>query len=100
MTAPFITVGARPRLCRIQPIMPVVVDLPLVPPTAMPVGAALNRRARSWGRVICLVPRRRAAWTSGTVSATAADVTSSRFGLVMDGKGVGSGKGGAGGLNY
>ena len=35
ITAPFITVGSRPSACRIQPIMPVVVDLPLVPATPM-----------------------------------------------------------------
>ena len=35
ITAPFITVGCRPARCRIQPIMPVVVDLPLVPATPM-----------------------------------------------------------------
>ena len=33
MIAPFMIVGSRPACCRIQPIMPVVVDLPLVPPT-------------------------------------------------------------------
>ena len=32
--------------------MPVTVDLPLVPPTAIPVSAALNRRASSSARVI------------------------------------------------
>ncbi len=46
MTAPFITVGSCPACLRIQPIMPVVVDLPLVPPTAMPRGLALNSSAK------------------------------------------------------
>src|SRR6476661_2175094 len=34
MTAPFITVGWRWQAWRIHPIIPVTVDLPLVPPTA------------------------------------------------------------------
>ena len=34
ITAPFITVGWRWQAWRIQPIIPVTVDLPLVPPTA------------------------------------------------------------------
>src|SRR3712207_7831314 len=45
ITAPFITVGSSPACCRIHPIMPVVVDFPLVPPTAMAVPAALNSRS-------------------------------------------------------
>jgi hypothetical protein len=36
ITAPFMTVGSRPALWRIQPIIPVVVDFPLVPATPMP----------------------------------------------------------------
>ncbi len=47
ITAPFITVGSRPVAFRIQPIMPVVVDLPLVPATPMLEGAALNSSASS-----------------------------------------------------
>ena len=59
--APFMMVGSRPASCRIQPIMPVVVDLPLVPPTAMLCGAALNSWASSSARRITGTPRRRAA---------------------------------------
>ena len=33
MSAPFMIVGLLPARCRIQPIMPTVVDLPLVPAT-------------------------------------------------------------------
>ena len=55
--------------------MPVVVDLPLVPPTAMLCGAALNSWASSSARRITGTPRRRADCTSGTVSSTAAEVT-------------------------
>jgi hypothetical protein len=75
ITAPFMIVGSRPAASRIQPIMPVVVDFPLVPPTAMPSGAALNSRASSSARRSAGMPSRRAATTSGTVSSTAAEVT-------------------------
>ncbi len=75
ITAPFMIVGSRPAACKIQPIMPVVVDLPLVPPTAMLSGAALNSSASSSARVVMVAPTRRAACTSGTVSSTAAEVT-------------------------
>ena len=75
MIAPFMIVGSRPACCRIQPIMPVVVDLPLVPPTAMLCGAALKSWASNSARRITGTPSRRAACTSGTVSSTAADVT-------------------------
>ena len=49
ITAPFITVGWRWSAWRIQPIMPVTVDLPLVPPTATLRCAALSNWARSCG---------------------------------------------------
>ena len=59
ITAPFMTVGSRPASCRIQPIMPVTVDLPLVPPTAMPRGAALNSCGEQLGaRLILAQPTR------------------------------------------
>ena len=82
ITAPFMTVGSRPVACRIQPIMPVVVDLPLVPATPMALGAALNSSASSSARSISRARTRRAACTSGTVSSTAADVTTIVSGLV------------------
>jgi hypothetical protein len=72
ITAPFMTVGSRPARCRIQPIIPVVVDLPLVPPMAMLRGAALKSAASSSARVVIFAPSRRAACTSGTLSSTAA----------------------------
>ncbi|MEJ1968200.1 MAG: hypothetical protein WDN03_06110 [Rhizomicrobium sp.] len=75
ITAPFITVGSSPAWCRIQPIMAVVVDLPLVPATPTAPGESLNSSARSSARSIVLAPTRRAAWTSGTVSSTAAEAT-------------------------
>jgi len=75
ITAPFMMVGSRPARCRTHPAMPVVVDLPLVPPMAMPVGAALNSSANSSARVMRASPSRAAARTSGTVSSTAADAT-------------------------
>ena len=76
ITAPFITVGSRPARCRIQAIMPVVVDLPLVPATptrdgrgveqlGQQLGAGHDARRRRGGR----------AWTSGTVSSTAPEAT-------------------------
>ena len=49
ITAPFMTVGWRWSAWRIQPIMPVTVDLPLVPPTATLVCAALSSLASSCG---------------------------------------------------
>ncbi len=55
--------------------MPVTVDLPLVPPTAMPSGAALNSSASSSGRAIRGAPSSAARTTSGTVSSIAAEVT-------------------------
>ena len=65
-----------PARCRIQPIMPVVVDLPLVPATPMLRRAALNSSASSCGAGDQAgAPTRRAACTSGTVSSTAAEVT-------------------------
>ena len=75
ITAPFTIVGARPRSCRIQPIIPVVVDLPQVPPIAMPWDAALNIPASNSARVVRAAPTRPAARTSGTVASTAADAT-------------------------
>ena len=69
-------VGSRPASCMIQPSMPVTVDLPLVPPTAMPVSAALNRVASSSARVMRGQPSSRARTTSGTVSSIAAEATS------------------------
>ena len=81
ITAPFITVGSRWQAWRIQPIMPVTVDLPLVPPTATLRCAALNSSASNSGRVSArsaeLVGART---TSGTVSSTAAEVTSDLLG--------------------
>ena len=75
ITAPFITVGSRPTACRIQPIMPVTVDLPLVP--AMPIGSslALNRVLSSSARLIRAQPSRVAVTISATVSSTAAEAT-------------------------
>src|SRR3546814_12516310 len=51
MTAPFITVGRAPARSRIQPIMPVTVDLPLVPPMPIARSAALNSAALRSARV-------------------------------------------------
>ena len=42
MSAPFMIVGLFPARCRIQPIMPTVVDLPLVPATPTPKAAAVE----------------------------------------------------------
>ena len=75
ITAPLTMVGSCPASDRIQPIIPVVVDLPLVPPTAMLRAAPLNRSAKSSARVIRVAPTLNAAATSGTVSSTAADAT-------------------------
>ncbi len=75
ITAPLTMVGRRPVACRIQPIIPVVVDLPLVPATPMPMGAALNRSASKSARDIRRIPRRFAARTSGTVSSMAVEAT-------------------------
>ena len=75
ISAPFTIVGFLPARCRIQPIMPVVVDFPLVPATPMPQTDGLNSSARSFARVVTAAPMRRAACTSGTVSSTAAEVT-------------------------
>ena len=40
ISAPFMTVGSRPAAARMDAIMPVVVDLPLVPATPIRTGAA------------------------------------------------------------
>ena len=52
MSAPFMIVGLLPARCRIQPIMPTVVDLPLVPATPTLKPARLNscgeQLARGW----------------------------------------------------
>jgi hypothetical protein len=76
MTAPFITVGWRWQAWRIHPIIPVTVDLPLVPPTATLRCASLSNFARNSGRVKWARRSSRARTTSGTVSSTAAEVTS------------------------
>ncbi len=76
-------VGSRPIEVRIQPIIAVVVDLPLVPATPMLVSAALNSSASNCARVIIGAPRRRAAWTSGMVSSIAAETTRVCSALVM-----------------
>ena len=47
ISAPFMIVGLFPARCRIQPIMPTVVDLPLVPATPTPKAAELKSSARS-----------------------------------------------------
>ena len=73
ISAPFMIVGLSSAV-QDQPIMPTVVDLPLVPATPTP-KAGLNSWARSLARVMTAAPIRRAAWTSGTVSSTAAEVT-------------------------
>jgi hypothetical protein len=75
ISAPFMIVGFFPARCRIQPSMPTVVDLPLVPATPTLKAAELKSSARSFARVMTAAPIRRAACTSGTVSSTAADVT-------------------------
>ena len=75
ITAPFITVGWRWQAWRIQPIIPVTVDLPLVPPTATLLCAALSNCANSCGRVTRSSPSSTARTTSGMVGSTAADVT-------------------------
>ena len=75
MSAPFMMVGLFPARCRIQPIMPTVVDFPLVPATPTLKAAALKSSARSFARVVTAAPMRRAACTSGMVSSTAAEVT-------------------------
>ena len=65
--------GRARRGASIQAIMPVVVDLPLVPATPMRTGAALNSSASSSARFSRAAPTRWAATTSGTVSSTAAE---------------------------
>jgi len=67
----------------IQPIMPVTVDLPLVPPTAMDCGAALNSVASNCARLIRAQPSSSARTTSGTVSSTAAEATSVWLAVVI-----------------
>ena len=42
ISAPFMIVGLFPARCRIQPIMPTVVDLPLVPATPTPKAARVE----------------------------------------------------------
>ena len=56
--------------------MPVTVDLPLVPPTAMLVAAAFRSSASSSGRALRGRPSSFARTTSGTLSSTAAEATS------------------------
>ena len=75
ITAPFITVGSRPQACRIQPIMPVTVDFPLVPATPIGSVLALNSDASSSGRLSRSAPTRSAATISATLASTAADAT-------------------------
>ena len=72
ITAPFMITGSSPQSARIQPVMPVTVDLPLVPPMAMGSGAALNSSASNWARVLRGQPSRLAAAISGTSSSIAA----------------------------
>ena len=76
ISAPLTIVGSRPLAVAIQPIMAVVVDLPLVPATPTLTCAALNSWASSCARVRIGAPTRRAAWTSGMVSSTAVETTS------------------------
>ena len=83
ITAPFIMVGSRPQRVKIQPIIPVTVLLPDVPPTAMEVGAALTRRASICARLMRAAPNSRARTTSGTLSSTAAEATRTCAALVM-----------------
>src|SRR6266481_2770907 len=52
ISAPFMIVGFFPARCRIQPIMPTVVDFPLVPATPTPRAASLKRSARSLARLV------------------------------------------------
>src|SRR5215467_10853892 len=75
ISAPFMIVGLLPAQCKIHPIMPTVVDLPLVPATPTPKVAPLKSWARSLARVVMATPIRRAACTSGTVCSTAVEVT-------------------------
>ena len=75
ITAPFMTVGSRPSAWSIQPIMPVTVDLPLVPATPIRTRLSLNSDASRSARRIRCAPTRVAAAMSGTVSSTAADAT-------------------------
>src|SRR5204863_9483510 len=56
ITAPFITVGWRWQAWRMQPIIAVTVDLPLVPPTATLRGAEVSSRARKSGEQSCGQP--------------------------------------------
>ena len=61
ISAPLTMVGSRPAFSNIQPIMAVVVDLPLVPATPTRAGAALNKWASRAARVTIGAPARRAA---------------------------------------
>ena len=68
MTAPFITVGLRAMRCRISAIMPVTVDLPLVPPIAIDRAAAIEQpREQLCAGQSLARPAARAATMSGTV---------------------------------
>ena len=51
MSAPFMIVGFFPARCKIQPSMPTVVDLPLVPATPTLKTAELKSSARSLARL-------------------------------------------------
>ena len=73
ITAPFITVGSRPAWCMIHAIIPVTVDLPEVPPTAIEHVARLNNCDNSSARLNRAQPSSRARATSGTLSSIAAD---------------------------
>ena len=68
-------VGFRPAKVKIQPNMPVTVDFPLVPATAMPAPLLLNKIEFSSALDNRRHPSSFAFLTSGTVSSTAADVT-------------------------
>lgn len=81
ITAPFITVGRSPARSRIQAIIAVVVDLPLVPAMPTARGAALKSSASSSARVTSVAPTWRAARTSGMVSSTAAEATTTEDGV-------------------
>jgi len=83
ITAPFMIVGSVPARSMIQPVMPVTVDLPLVPPIAIEVGAALNRADSNSARLARRQPSSLARATSGTVSSIAALATRTCSGRVM-----------------
>ena len=83
ITAPFMIVGSRPAASMIQPVIPVTVLLPLVPPTAIRTGAALNSLASSCARDRRGQPSSFARTISGTLSSTAAEATSTCSGAVI-----------------